>query len=138
MTTATTSHKARATSKKSPVEVRQTKMLIDGKWLDSSSGRTFETINPATGDVIAHVAEGEKPDIDKAVAAARRAFDKGPWRKMNARERGKLLYRLADLVEKNKDELAMLETRPRPLPLLTKCLLGSNCFEQPMWLKCCY
>ena len=110
MTTATTSHKAshgvrvspKKSSVKSPVEIRQTKMLIDGKWLDSSSGRTFETINPATGAVIAHVAEGEKPDIDKAVAAARRAFDKGPWSKMNARERGRLLYRLADLIEKNK------------------------------------
>ena len=52
-------------------------MLIDGKWVDSTSGRTFETINPATGDVIAHVAEGEATDIDKAVRAARKAFDKG-------------------------------------------------------------
>jgi aldehyde dehydrogenase (NAD+) len=121
MTTATTSQKSshgqRSSSKKSPVEIRQTKMLIDGKWLDSSSGRTFETINPANGNVIAHVAEGEKPDIDKAVAAARHAFDKGPWRKMNARERGKLLYRLADLIEKNKDELAMLETLDNGKPI---------------------
>src|SRR5205807_4492268 len=88
-------------SKKSPVKVRQTKMLIDGKWVDSVSGRTFESINPATGEVIAHVAEGEKADIDKAVKAARKAFDKGPWKKMNARERGRCMYKLADLIEQN-------------------------------------
>jgi aldehyde dehydrogenase (NAD+) len=121
MTTATTSHKPRVSPKKSPakspVEIRHTKMLIHGKWLDSSSGKTFETLNPATGEVIAHVAEGATADIDKAVAAARRAFDKGPWRKMNARERGKLLYRLADLIEKNKDELAMLETLDSGKPI---------------------
>jgi aldehyde dehydrogenase (NAD+) len=127
MTTAATTHKSRshaekshpshAPSKKLPVEIRQTKMLIDGKWLDASTGRTFETLNPATGEVIARVAEGEKPDIDKAVAAARRAFDKGPWRKMNARERGKLINRLADLIEKNKDELAMLETLDNGKPI---------------------
>src|SRR5437660_3122128 len=89
---------------KSKVKVRQTKMLIDGKWVNSVSGRTFETINPATGAVIANVAEGEAPDIDRAVKAARRAFDQGPWRKTNARERGRLLYKLADLIEKNFDE----------------------------------
>src|SRR5438105_9538933 len=82
-----------------PVKIRQTKMLINGVWMNSTSGRTFETINPATGEVIAKVAEGEKVDIDKAVIAARNAFDKGPWRKMNARERGRLLYKLADLME---------------------------------------
>src|SRR5689334_7719331 len=79
------SHGKRATAAKLPVKIRQTKMLIDGKWVNSTSGRTFETINPATGDVIAHVAEGEAADVDKAVKAARLAFDKGLWRKMNAR-----------------------------------------------------
>src|SRR5688500_16287075 len=106
-----------STHAKLPVQVRQTKMLIDGKWLDSTSGRTFETINPATGDVIAHVAEGEAADVDKAVKAARRAFEKGPWRKMNARERGRVLYKLADLIEKNKDELAKLESLDNGKPL---------------------
>jgi aldehyde dehydrogenase (NAD+) len=100
-----------------PVKIRQTKMLIDGKWVDSTSGRTFETINPSTGDVIAHVAEGEKPDVDKAVKAARRAFEKGPWKKMNARERGRILYKLADLIEQNKDELAKLESLDNGKPL---------------------
>jgi aldehyde dehydrogenase (NAD+) len=106
-----------AKAAKLPVPIRQTKMLIDGKWLDSTSGRTFETINPSTGQVLAHVAEGEKPDVDKAVKAARHAFEKGPWRKMNARERGRLLYKLADLVEQNMEELAKLESLDNGKPL---------------------
>src|SRR5215470_1864175 len=101
----------------SSVKVSQTKCLIDGKWVNATSGKTFETINPATGEVIARVAEGEAADIDKAVKAARRAFDKGPWRKMNARERGRLLYKLADLIEQNIDELAALESLDNGKPL---------------------
>src|ERR1700744_1439270 len=82
-----------------PVKVRQTKMLINGVWQNSQSGKTFETLNPATGEVIAKVAEGDKADIDKAVVAARNAFEKGPWRRsMTARDRGKVLYRLAQLI----------------------------------------
>src|SRR6478735_12076609 len=95
---------------KSPVKIRQIKMLIDGRWIDSASGKTFPTINPATGEVIAHVAEGDKADVDRAVKAARKAFEQGPWRKTSARERGRLLHKLADLIEKNAEELAMLET----------------------------
>ena len=108
---------SRVSSRKSPVKIRQTKMLIDGKWVDSASGRTFETINPATGDVIAHVAEGDAPDIDKATKAARKALEKGPWKKMSARERGACIYRLADLIEQNKDELAKLESLDNGKPL---------------------
>jgi len=100
-----------------PVQIRRKQLLIDGKWVDSVSGRTFETINPATGEVIAHVAEGEKPDVDRAVKAARKAFEKGPWKKMNARERGRILYKLADLIEQNKEELARLETLDNGKPL---------------------
>jgi aldehyde dehydrogenase (NAD+) len=109
----------------------QTKMLIDGKWRDSVSGKTFETINPATEEVIAKVAEGDQADIDLAVKAARKAFDSGPWRKMDARDRGILMNRLADLIEKNIDELAELETldngkpisesRHADLPLVIDC-----------------
>ncbi|HET6248810.1 MAG TPA: aldehyde dehydrogenase family protein [Tepidisphaeraceae bacterium] len=125
MTTATiTSKAAKANGSKtaaapshSPVAIRQTKMLIDGKWVDSASGKTFETLNPATGQVIANVAEGDKADVDKAVKAARRAFEKGPWRKMSARERGRCLYKLGDLIEKNADELAMLETLDNGKPI---------------------
>ena len=69
----------------------QTKLLIDGQWRDSLSGKTFETINPATEEVIAHIAEGDAADIDLAVKAARKAFDTGPWRTMDARDRGKLM-----------------------------------------------
>ena len=95
----------------------QTKLLIDGQWRDSVSGKTFETINPATEEVITEVAEGDAADIDLAVKAARRAFDSGPWRKMDARDRGRLINRLADLVEENIDELAELETLDNGKPL---------------------
>jgi aldehyde dehydrogenase (NAD+) len=121
MTVAATEHAASTGSAKSgklPVKVRQTKCLINGKWVDAESGKTFETLNPATGEVIARVAEGDKADVDKAVKAARKAFDKGDWtRKMTARERGRCISRLADLVEKNKDELAMLESLDNGKPL---------------------
>ncbi|MGE5755917.1 MAG: aldehyde dehydrogenase family protein, partial [Planctomycetaceae bacterium] len=76
----------------------QTKLLIDGQWRDSVSGKTFATINPATEEVIAEVAEADAADIDLAVKAARKAFNRsGPWRKMDARDRGRLMNRLADL-----------------------------------------
>jgi aldehyde dehydrogenase (NAD+) len=91
------------------VKIGPTKLLINGKWVDSTSGKTFPTINPSTGEVIAQVAESDAPDVDKAVAAARAAFDKGPWRKMSASKRGVLMNKLADLIEKNADELAQLE-----------------------------
>jgi aldehyde dehydrogenase (NAD+) len=101
----------------SRVQIKQTKMLIDGKWVDSVSGKTFETLNPSTGQMIARVAEGDKADVDKAVKAARRAFDEGPWRKMNARERGKLMTRLAELMEDNIEELSALETLDNGKPI---------------------
>src|SRR5213080_335675 len=109
----------------------QTKMLIDGQWRDSRSGKTFATINPATEEVIAEVAEGDKADIDLAVKAARKAFDSGPWRKTDARDRGRLMNKLADLIESRIDELAELETldngkpisesRHGDLPLVVDC-----------------
>jgi aldehyde dehydrogenase (NAD+) len=101
-----------ATAMKKPAapKIRQTKLLIDGKWVDSVDGKTFETLNPATGEPIAKVAEGSAKDVDKAVKAARRALESGPWGKMDAAERGQLLFKLADLVEKNTGELAALES----------------------------
>src|SRR4051794_32103611 len=109
----------------------QTKLLIDGKWRDSLSGRTFDTVNPATEEVIAQVAEGDAADIDLAVKAARKAFDSGPWRKTDARDRGIMINRLADLIEKHIDELSELETldngkpiaesRNADLPLVIDC-----------------
>ena len=115
----------------SSVKVRQTRMLIDGKWIDSASGKTFETLNPATGQVIAKVAEGDAADVDKAVKAARRAFDTGPWRKMNARERGKLMNRLADLMEENLEELAALETLDNGKPIS-----DSKAADLPLAIDC--
>lgn len=77
--------------------------------MNSVSGKTFDTFNPATEEKIASVQEADRADVDKAVKAARRAFDEGPWRRMAASDRGRLMYKLADLVEKNIDELAALE-----------------------------
>ena len=113
-------------------KVHQTECFIGGRWTPSVSGKTFDTINPATEEVIAQVAEGDKEDVDLAVAAARKAFEQGPWGKMDARERGRLMHKLADLMEENIDELAALETldngkpirdsRNADLPLAIDCL----------------
>jgi phenylacetaldehyde dehydrogenase len=93
------------------------KMLIDGKWVNAASGKTFPTYNPATGEVLAQVAEGDRADIDAAVKAARRAFDSGPWPRMTASERGKLVWKLADLLEEHLEEFATLETLDNGKPL---------------------
>src|SRR5208282_5797270 len=85
-------------------------MLINGKWVNAASGKTFPTYNPATGEVLANVAEGDAEDINRAVAAARAAFDTGPWSKIGAAERGNMIWRLADLVEKHAEEFAQLES----------------------------
>jgi aldehyde dehydrogenase (NAD+) len=103
--------------KVAPPKVKDQPMLIGGKWVDSQSGKTFPTINPATGETICQVAEGDKADIDLAVKAARKAFESGPWPKMNASERGRLLNKLADAIEANIDELAALETLDNGKPL---------------------
>src|SRR5881392_2749913 len=88
--------------------VKDQPLFIGGKWQDSVSGKTFATVNPTTGETICQVAEGDKADVDLAVKAARKAFEQGPWSKMSAAERGRLLHRLADLIEKNQEELAAL------------------------------
>src|SRR5437588_5466411 len=93
-----------------PPKVKDQPLLIGGKWLDSVSGKTFPTLNPATGEVICQVAEGDKADIDLAVKAARKAFEEGPWPKMSAAERGRLLNKLADRIEREREELAALES----------------------------
>ncbi|CAI8595222.1 unnamed protein product [Vicia faba] len=92
------------------VQVEHTGLLIDGKFVDAASGKTFPTLDPRTGEVIAHVAEGHSEDIDRAVAAARKAFDIGPWPKMTTYERQKIMLRAADLIEKHNDEIVTLET----------------------------
>ena len=113
-------------------QVRQTQCFIGGKWVAAASGKTFETIHPATEEVIAEVAEGDAADIDAAVEAARDQFDGGEWSRMDARDRGILMYKLADLIEQEADELAALETldngkpirdsRAADIPLVIDCL----------------
>jgi phenylacetaldehyde dehydrogenase len=93
------------------------KMLIDGKWVEAASGKTFPVYNPATGENMAQVAEGDKEDIDRAVRAARKAFDDGPWRKMTPSQRGRLINKLADLLEEHSEEFAQLESLDNGKPL---------------------
>ncbi|KAF5734744.1 putative aldehyde dehydrogenase [Tripterygium wilfordii] len=93
-----------------PVQVSYTQHLINGQFVDAASGKTFPAYDPRTAEVIAHVAEGDAEDINRAVVAARKAFDEGPWPKMTPYERSRIMLRFADLVEKHADELAALET----------------------------
>ncbi|XP_062873591.1 aldehyde dehydrogenase, mitochondrial-like [Trichomycterus rosablanca] len=92
-------------------DVNYNKIFINNEWHDAVTNKTFPTINPATGEVICHVAEGDKADVDKAVKAAKDAFRLGsPWRRMDASHRGMLLHRLADCIERDSAYLAELET----------------------------
>lgn len=113
-------------------KIRQTGILIGDEFRSSVSGKTFATVNPATEEVICQVAEGDAADVDLAVRAARAAFETGPWSRMDGRDRGRLMNKLADLAEKHLDELAALETldngkpindaRAADLPLAIDCL----------------
>ncbi len=112
--------------------IRQTGILIGDEFRPSVSGKTFATVNPATEEVICQVAEGDTEDINLAVHAARSAFETGPWSRMDARDRGRLLHKLADLTERHLDELAALESldngkpirdaKAADLPLVIDCL----------------
>ncbi len=93
------------------------KLFIDGKFVDARSGKTFPVFNPATGDVLANVAEGDSADIDLAVSAARRAFDHGKWRKLSPSQRSRLIYRLADKMEERLEDFALLESLDNGKPL---------------------
>ncbi|AXN40276.1 betaine-aldehyde dehydrogenase [Peribacillus butanolivorans] len=93
------------------------KLFINGQFVESVSKKTFSTPNPATGQKLADVFEADKEDIDLAVKAARKAFDEGPWSKMSAATRSRLMYKLADLMEENKTELAQLETLDNGKPI---------------------
>ena len=86
------------------------KLFIDGQWSDAASGKTFETPDPATGQTLAQVAEGDAEDINRAVRAARRAFDDGPWGRLTPSERGRIIHRIGDLIAEHNDELAQLES----------------------------
>src|SRR6201987_4198143 len=85
-------------------------LFINGQWADAASGRTFETPNPATGETLARIAEGDAEDINRAVSAARRAFETGPWSRMSPSERGRIIWRIGDLILEHTNELAQLES----------------------------
>jgi phenylacetaldehyde dehydrogenase len=89
---------------------RTHKILINGKWVEAASCKTFATYNPATGEVLARVAEGDREDIDRAVKAARNAFETGRWSQLTPSERGRAIWKLADLLEENLEEFAELES----------------------------
>uniref|UniRef100_A0A8C6DUB9 aldehyde dehydrogenase (NAD(+)) n=1 Tax=Moschus moschiferus TaxID=68415 RepID=A0A8C6DUB9_MOSMO len=113
-------------------EVFYNQIFINNEWHDAVSKKTFPTVNPSTGDVICHVAEGDKADVDRAVKAARAAFQLGsPWRRMDASERGRLLNRLADLIERDRTYLAALETLDNGKPYIISYLVDLD-----MVLKC--
>jgi aldehyde dehydrogenase (NAD+) len=111
-------------------DIQFTECLIGGRWVPASDGKTFPTINPATEEVIAEIAQGSAGDVDTAVRAARDAFEEGPWSRMSARERGRLLYRLADLIEEHAGELAALETLDNGKPLR-----NSQAFDVPATIE---
>jgi len=93
-------------------------LFINGQWSDAASGKTFETPNPATGETLARVAEGDAEDIDRAVRAARKAFEEGPWSTMTASERGRIIWRIGDLILEHTDELAQLESLDNGKPFV--------------------
>ncbi|HEY9851995.1 MAG TPA: aldehyde dehydrogenase family protein [Leptolyngbyaceae cyanobacterium] len=93
------------------------KLLINGKWVDAANGKTFPVVNPATGEVIAQIAEGTAEDIDRAVKAARQAFENGPWSRITVSDRSKLIWKLADLLEANLEEFAELESLDNGKPI---------------------
>jgi len=92
------------------LKIKFTKLFINGQFVDAASGKTFETRDPRTGEVIARIAEGDKADVDLAVKAAREAFDNGPWPRMPGCARGRILHKFADLVDQHVEELAALDT----------------------------
>ena len=120
-------------SSSSKVKVKQTKLFIDGKWVSSASGDKFETINPVTEEPIASVERAGVEDVDRAVAAARRAFDSGPWRKFSGQDRARCLFNLANLVESHKEELALLEAldngKPAGVAMVADLPLTWDCYR---------
>ncbi|PEK87099.1 aldehyde dehydrogenase DhaS [Bacillus toyonensis] len=93
------------------------KLYVNGSFIESASSKTFKTPNPATGETLAIVSKAGREDIHKAVVAARMAFDEGPWSRMSTAERSRLMYKLADLMEEHKEELAQLETLDNGKPI---------------------
>src|SRR6266487_1442169 len=107
--------------------------LIGGKWVPAASGKNFDVFNPADGSIITRVPDSDKEDINRAVAAARRAFESGPWRRLTPSERGKLVWRIGDLLLQNADELAELESldngKPRAVARVADVPLAADLFH---------
>jgi phenylacetaldehyde dehydrogenase len=107
------------------------KLFINGEFVDAAAGETFETLDPATGEVLAEVARGEAEDIDRAVIAARAAFE-GPWSRLNPSERGRIIHRIGDLIEQHADELAELDSldngKPVGVAKAADCALAADLF----------
>jgi aldehyde dehydrogenase (NAD+) len=99
------------------VQVKPGRLFIGGKWEDAASGKTYATMNPATGEVITQIADAAEADADRAVRAARVAFDSGPWAEMSAADRGKILWKLGDLIDQHVEELGTLETLDNGKPI---------------------
>jgi aldehyde dehydrogenase (NAD+) len=112
-------------------KIKHTQLFIDGHWMDAQSGKAFGTYCPSTEEKIASVAEGDAVDINLAVKAARSAFDHGPWRRMDARQRGQLMMNLAGGIEEHTDELAALESLDNGKPIR-----GSLAIDLPMAIHC--
>src|SRR6202012_4073414 len=93
------------------------KLFIDGEWVEAASGKTFDTPNPATGETLARVAEGDAEDINRAVRAARRAFEEGPWGRLTASDRGRIIWKIGDLILEHAEELAQLESLDNGKPV---------------------
>jgi phenylacetaldehyde dehydrogenase len=108
-------------------------LFIGGQWVPAASGKTFETPDPATGETLAHVAEGDAEDIERAVRAARTAFDEGPWGRLTASERGRIIWRIGDLIEEHVEELAQLEAldngKPYAVALAADVPLAADLFR---------
>jgi phenylacetaldehyde dehydrogenase len=108
-------------------------LFIDGQWTDAASGKTFETPDPATGQTLATVAEGDAEDVDRAVRAARRAFEDGPWSRLTPSERGRIIWRIGDLILEHADELAQVESldngKPYAVALAADVPLAADLFH---------
>ena len=99
------------------MQIKPGKLFIGGKWTEAASGRTFATINPATGATLAVLAEADEHDAEAAVSAARKAFESGPWPEMSASDRGRILWKIGDLIDKHNEELGTLETLDNGKPI---------------------
>jgi len=108
------------------------RLLIGGQWTEAAGGETFETVDPATGEVLATVAKGGAEDVDRAVAAARRALEEGPWSRMTPSERGRIIHRIGDLIAEHGEELAELESldngKPKAVALAADVQLAADLF----------